>query len=207
MIALPARLAGCLLACALILCTLVMSRPATALACSLDGIASISMNGATASLTEGTPSPADAAHWAPFTLLAAAPGDTLHLSEDLAKVQNSLSATMLRTPFRWIFDDGTVAQGYSVAHRFNTLGWHKITVDYFYPARRQWITFDSAQLHIVPARSLFWTNLPHYANAIMTIIVRGVVWCLLGIVAGALVFDQVRRWQRRGSSGFAGDDA
>ena len=205
MIALPwRRRAGYQLACAVLLCVVALSTPAAARACSLDGIASISMNGTTASLTQGTPSPADATHWAPFSLLAAAPGDTLHLSENLSKVRNSLSAAMLRTPFRWIFDDGAVAQGYTVAHRFSTLGWHKITVDYFYPARRQWITFDSAQLHIVPAGSLFWTNLPHYASKVLLVIMRAIVWALLGTVMVALLFDMVRRRRAHGAEPPAG---
>lgn len=166
----------------------------------------MAMNGTTAGLTEGTPSSADAARWAPFTLLAAAPGDTLHLSEDLAKVRNSLPAQMLRTPFRWLFDDGGSAQGYTVTHTFRQLGWHRITVQYFYPARNEWIAFDSARLHIVSSGTLFWTNLPHYASAIVLLVLRAVVWIVLGIVALALVADWLRRWRRDRAAGPAGGE-
>jgi hypothetical protein len=180
---------------------------ATAQACTLDGIASISMNGITANLTEGTPSPGDSAHWAPFTLLAAAPDDQLQLREDLGKVRQSLSPAMMSTPFRWDFDDGTSAQGFAVTHRFTQLGWHKITVDYYYPTRRQWITFDSAQLRIVPAGALLWTNLPHYIAVVLQTIMRIAIWLLLGIVTLAMIVERLQRGRRGRRTALPADSA
>lgn len=185
-----------LFAAAVLLLAAVASQLTVAQACSLDGIASISMNGNTASLTAGAPSPGDAAHWAPFTLLAAAPGDALHLSEDLAKVRKSLSADMMKTPFRWIFDDGVTARGYAVTHRFARLGWHRITVDYYYPARRQWLTFDSAQLQIVAAGDLLKTNFTYYAGKVLLFIMRAAVWIVAGVIILAAIAARVQR--RRG---------
>ncbi len=197
---------GRVLACVLLTFAAVAGQAATARACSLNGIASIAMNGTTASLTEGTPSQVDAAHWAPFTLPAAAPGDSLHLSEDVAKVGSSLSAEMLRTPFRWVFDDGAVAKGYAVTHRFKQLGWHKVTVEYYYPARRQWLTFDSAQLHIVSASALFWTNLPRLASQVLLLAMRAAFWILLGIIVTAMAVERLRHRRRDDRAGMAGDD-
>lgn len=184
-------LAGALLAVA------AAARATPAQACSLDGIASISMNGTTASLTEGTPSPQEATYWAPFTLLAAAPGNRLRLQEDLGKVRWSLSANLLRTPFRWLFDDGAVARGYAVTHRFARLGWHRLTVEYYYPDRRQWLAFDSAQIDIVPASALLWTNLSYYATQVALYVLRAVVWLGIALVALAMLAEQLPRWRRR----------
>jgi hypothetical protein len=172
------------------------TQTSAARACSLDGIASISMNGNTASLTAGAPSPGDAAHWAPFTLLAAAPGDTLRLSEDIGKVRKSLSSEMLKTPFRWIFDDGTTTQGFSVTHRFAQVGWHKITVDYYYPLRHQWLTFDSAQLQIVPSSALLQTNFTYYAGEVLLFVMRAAVWIIAGIIILAAIAARLQRSRR-----------
>ncbi|MDB5074467.1 MAG: hypothetical protein JWO42_646, partial [Chloroflexi bacterium] len=68
---------------ALISGTLLLAPTEAARACSLDGIASLSANGNTASLNGDSPNATTLAYWAPFTLIAAAPGDTLHLSENL----------------------------------------------------------------------------------------------------------------------------
>jgi hypothetical protein len=182
--------------CTLLLIAALATQAPAARACSLDGIASISMNGNTASLTPGAPSASDAAHWAPFTLLAAAPGDALHLSEDLSKVRNSLSAAMMRTPFRWIFDDGGAARGYAVTHRFSRLGWHKIIVEYYYPTRHQWLTFDNAQLQIVPASALLKTNFSYYAGKVLLFAMRAAIWIVAGIIILAAIAARVQR--RRG---------
>ena len=116
-------------------------RPLGANACSIDGIASIAANGNMASLTGGTPTAATIRYWAPFTLIAAAPGDTLHMSEDIAKLLNTLPRQALTTPFRWDFGDGAAARGNAAAHRYAQEGWYQISVSYYLPAccsRRTW---------------------------------------------------------------------
>jgi hypothetical protein len=192
----PARaLTGVLLALA------VLAQAGPARACTLDGIASISMNGTTATLTTGTPAPAQASYWAPFTLLAAALGDRVRLAEDLGKVQRSLTAEQLRTPFRWLFDDGALSQGYAVTHRFRRLGWHRVTVEYYYPSRSQWLAFDSAQIDIVPASALLWTNLPYYVTSIASAVIvdvgRALVWGCLALVIVAMLLERRQRGRKR----------
>src|SRR5262245_18896282 len=57
--------------------------PSAVSACSLDGIASISLNGTLAVLMTAAPQPNSLGTWARFTFgLAYAPRDVLHLAED-----------------------------------------------------------------------------------------------------------------------------
>jgi hypothetical protein len=160
-------------------------------ACSLDGVPSLSVNGHLASLTEGAVSPASAAYWARFTLLAAAPGNTLHLQEDLANVRRSLSAAALATPFRWAFGDGASAQGYEVAHRYPRRGWYRITVSYLWPGMRRWIVFDSAQLQIVAPGDLWRANLRYYLAQDSQVGLRFALW---GLAAALLVWLGWKGW-------------
>ncbi len=100
----------------------VLFWPATARACSIDGIVSLSANGNLANLTDGAATRANIAHWAPFSFIAAAVGDTLHLREDLGELHRTLPESAFKTPFRWSFGDGAVATGWSPSHRYSRLG-------------------------------------------------------------------------------------
>lgn len=173
-------------------------------ACSLDGIASLSMNGTTASLTAGTPNAGNARFWAPFTLLAAGRGTAVLLKEDAGKVQRSLTPEMTRVAFRWSFDDGTSARGWSVSHRFLQLGWHRFTVDYYWSPSRRWIEFDSAQIQIVPPGDVLRANFAyHLENVLGTILLtslRVLVWGGAAVILGAAMLTRVQRAKRARAS-------
>jgi PKD domain len=119
-------------------------------ACSLDGIASLSVNGNVASINAGQATASTFRYWAPFTLLAVAPGDTSRFSENLSNVRLSIPKESASLPFRWSFGDGTTAIGQSVTHRYARIGWYRLTVQYYWPSHRQWLEFDSAEQHVVP---------------------------------------------------------
>lgn len=169
----------------------------SAQACSLDGIASLSLNGTLGTLTAGTPTGADAHYWAPFTLLAVARGDAVQLREDVNKVRNSLTPTLLKTPFRWSFDDGSTVYGWTVGHTFTQLGWHKFTVSYFWPARKEWLEFDSAQLRVVLPGDLLQANFAYYLqNIVGTIVVtvlRVLVWGAAAVIIGSAIRTRLQR--------------
>lgn len=147
------RLAALLVLAALMGITL----PSATLACSLDGIASISLNGTLAVRT--VDAPRNAADWAPFTFgLSYAPGDPLRFGEDRGKLRGTLPATALSTPFRWDFGDGASQAGFAVAHRYRRTGWYAVKVRYHAPTLRRWLLFDSVRVHIVPAGALLQAN-------------------------------------------------
>jgi PKD domain len=137
-----------------------VSMPSAALACSLDGLASISVNGILAVRTTDTPTPRTLARWAPFAFgLAYAPGDVARFAEDLGKLRRSLPPAALAIPFRWDFGDGHSTRGLQTVHRYTRTGWYRVTVRSYWPSRRGWVLFDSAQLHIVPTAALWQANL------------------------------------------------
>jgi hypothetical protein len=167
-------------------------------ACTLDGIASLSVDGVTASLTSGRPTQATLASWAPFTLLTQGSGDPLHLAEDLGKVRQSLPAAALRLPFRWTFGDGAVAYGYAVTHRYARPGRYTITVSYEWPAQGRWVVFDTAEQPIVAAGDVWRANLGYYLDKAALFALRAAVWGVALVVLGAAVWGRVRR-QRGGA--------
>jgi hypothetical protein len=160
-------------------------------ACSIDGIASLSENGNVANLSGTPPSGTDLRRWAPFTLLAAAPGDVVHLAESTDKLLGTLPMWAFSHPFQWRFDDGATAAGTSVTHRFITLGWHSFSVSYYWPARKRWVQFDSARLQIVTAGDLWKANLGYNVGKVFQIVVRLLIWATLA----GLVVLAVWRWR------------
>jgi hypothetical protein len=160
-------------------------------ACSIDGIASLSENGNVANRSGAPSSGTDLRGWAPFTLLAAAPGDVVHLAENTGQLIGTLPAWAFAQPFQWRFDDGAAAAGTSVAHRFSTLGWHSFSVNYYWPERKRWVQFDSARLQIVAAGDLWKANLGYNAGKVFQIILRLLIWATL---AGLVVLG-VWRWR------------
>ena len=68
------------------------------------------------------------------------------MSEDIAKLLNTLPRQALTTPFRWDFGDGAAARGNAAAHRYAQEGWYQISVSYYLPAccsRRTWTTISA----------------------------------------------------------------
>jgi PKD domain-containing protein len=166
--------------------------PGGALACSLDGIASLSVDGRQASPNGGATGMGPAV-WASFTLDAAKPGAVLHFAEDLARLRRTLPARAFDAPLRWTFGDGATANGRAVAHRYARAGQYTITVSYYWQLRHRWIGFDRAAEAILPSGAL-WR--PAHAPAAM-----GAQIMLLGLTpalaAGGLLFRaRIRRWYR-----------
>jgi hypothetical protein len=177
-----------------LVCLAVLAPAPIARACSLDGVASISVNGNLASITTGTPSKSNLAYWAPFTLIAVAPGNALTFAENLSNVRRSLPASAMQRPFRWSFEAGATVYGQTAVHyHYATLGWHKITVSYFWLARNQWIAFDSALIQVVPPGSLWRANLRYNLEHAFETALRVIVWGL----AAALVGLAAWRWRLR----------
>lgn len=191
---LPRRLLVSL--CTLLGCLLLTSQAAQA--CSIDGIASLSANGKLATISAAAPTQAALTYWAPFTLLAAAPGDVVHLQEDLGKLHSSLPRTAFNTPFRWSFGDGTVVNGVQASHRYAHTGWYKIDVKYYEPSRHTWVLFDSAQQHIIAQGDLFWANIGYYVGQYFTIVMRVVMWAAAAGAIALAVWVRLRR-NREGS--------
>jgi hypothetical protein len=168
----------------------------SAVACTLDGIASLSVNGTTAGLTSGQPTRANAGHWAPFTLLAQGSGSTLQFSEDLQKVAQSLPPAMLALPFRWDFGDGVTAYGHAVRHTYAHAGWYRITVRYDWQARHHWVVFDSAEQQIVASGEVWKAQFGHYLDSTLQMALNGVIWIIVAAVAAAMVWEKLRRRER-----------
>jgi PKD domain len=169
----------------------------TARACSLDGVASLSANGTMASLNGDSATASTLKYWAPFSLLAAAPGDRLRLAENLSNVRKSIPAQSARLPFTWTFGDGVTAIGQTVSHSYARTGWYRIAVRYYWPAHRQWVEFDSAEQHIVPQGDLLRANIGYYAGNVILTIVRVAIWAtLLGVLA-LLVLQKARPGARQ----------
>ena len=181
----------------LLLVVLLWLQPAVAHACSLDGIASITANGNTANLTGGAPTAATIAYWAQFTLPAAAPEDALQLAEDLGKLRRTLPAAAFAKPFRWAFGDGTEILGLTGQHRYQQLGWHKITVSYYWASGNRWVVFDNAQIHIVPPGDVWRANLGYTIGKIFQIIVRITIWLTALFLIGLAIWVRIR--SKRGS--------
>jgi hypothetical protein len=168
----------------------------SAVACTLDGIASLSVNGATAGLTSGRPTRANAGYWAPFTLVAEGAGSSLQFSEDLQKVAQSLPPSILALPFRWDFGDGAVASGHTVQHTYARPGWYKITVSYDWQARHQWVVFDSAEQQIVASGDVWKAHLGRYLDSALQMALNGVIWLIVAAVVGAMIWERLRRRER-----------
>ena len=166
-------------------------------ACSLDGIASLSVNGHVASLTTDRAIASTLAYWSSFHLLAAAPDDDLRYAENLANVSLSIPKASVVLPFKWSFGDGQTVLGRTVTHRYRQTGWYRLTVHYYWPARRQWVQFDSAEQQIVPPSALLWTNFSFYAGNVFVIALRVIIWSALAVVIALLILERLRPGLRR----------
>jgi hypothetical protein len=184
--------------------SLATAIPSTVSACSLDGIASISLNGTLAVLTTDAPQPNSLGTWARFTFgLAYAPRDALHLAEDMNKLRRSLPEATLHIPFRWSFGDGTSVRGLQAAHSYDRTGWFKISVSGYWPARKAWVLFDSVRVHIVPAGSLFQANLGYRIVQVVAFIGKVVAYGGVTLVLAAVVWQLLRRKEPRVKAGTA----
>lgn len=119
-----------------------------ALACGIDGIPSMAMNGRLVTINHGPATKENLSYWAAFLLGTAKTGTTLRFAENEGELHRSLSAPAFATPFQWSFGDGATARGMAVTHRYSQSGWYKVNVSYYYTPQARWVTFDSAQLQI-----------------------------------------------------------
>jgi hypothetical protein len=119
-----------------------------ALACGIDGVPSMTMNGRLVAVNYSPATKENFSHWASFSLGTAKTGANLRFSENARELHKSLTARAFATPFQWTFGDGSKARGLTVAHRYAKPGWYKVNVNYYYTPRHSWIPFDSAQLRI-----------------------------------------------------------
>lgn len=123
---------------------------ATARACSVDGVPSLTVNGYSVVINTAAPKgAADLRVWAPFVL-----GFPLHTGRDelMTEIRTlvALQPEAFTTPWRWSFGDGTPAvRAASVHHTFRRPGTYKITVDAYFPSAKLWYTFDAVQVRVV----------------------------------------------------------
>lgn len=141
------RVFGSLVA-AVILITVVGAQ--AAVACTIDGIASMKINHFWAVTNRTVPTAATLAHWAPFSLGEAAPNNPVVLQEIPGKLRNVLPREAFLQPFSWQLGDGANARGASLTHTYAHTGWYRVQVSYYWPSQHRWVQFDSAQLHVVP---------------------------------------------------------
>jgi PKD domain len=137
-----------------VLALLTAAAPTVTHACALDGVVSLAVNGRPAARTPWAPTAKTRATWAPFLLGTQVLGDQLRFTEDQAKLRRSLPADVLAHPFRWDYGDGATATAQQGVHRYRRPGLYKVTVQGYWPSRRTWLPFDSAQIIIVPPAPL-----------------------------------------------------
>jgi hypothetical protein len=120
-----------------------------AVACTIDGKPSLTINGHTVALNKVVPRlGTDLQLWAPFILPR-----TLQIGqkETLTEIKKliPLEAEAFRTPWRWNFGDGSaLAHGFAVTHVFRRPGLYKVTVDAYFPSHKFWYTFDAVQVRV-----------------------------------------------------------
>ena len=127
--------------------------PGAARACSVDGVPSLSANGALVRLNTVRPSRETLAHWAQFVVAARLPaGAAVRFSEDLASLRRALPAQAFDRPWRWRFGDGGTATGAATAHSYARPGDYKLVIEAYYGQYKSWFEFDAVLIHVGPAR-------------------------------------------------------
>jgi len=124
-----------------------------AVACGIDGIPSMAMNGRLVVINHDQATKENLPYYAPFRLGTARPDAELRFAEDAAKLHKALTNQAFATPFEWTFGDGAVGRGIASGHRFTRPGWYRVNVSYYYTPQKRWVVFDSAELRIVGARA------------------------------------------------------
>src|SRR5579871_2331968 len=118
-------------------------------ACGIDGVPSLSANGALAHINTARPSRQNLAHWAQFVFTASFHGgQTLRFSENLAEVRRTLLPQAFGKPWRWSFGDGSTSTGYTVQHAYKRAGEYKLIVSAYFSDYKTWYQFDDALVHI-----------------------------------------------------------
>ncbi|HVC82911.1 MAG TPA: PKD domain-containing protein [Chloroflexota bacterium] len=119
------------------------------LACGIDGIPSLSGNGALAHRNTQRATYGTLGRWAPFVFVAPyRTGQTVTFRENVADLRKSLLPQAFGHPWQWRFGDGTTTNGDTVHHAYKRAGVYKMVVYAYYSSYKQWYEFDSALLHV-----------------------------------------------------------
>jgi hypothetical protein len=170
---------------------IILGNAEAAVACGIDGIPSMSLNGRLVTINTDQATKQNLAYWAPFVTASAERAATLRFAEDARELHKSLTPQAFATPFQWSFGDGSTARGIAAVHHYGRPGWYKVNVSYYYTPEKRWVVFDSAQLHIPGAAGSALLSLPLILVAACT---------ALGLAAFGLV-----GWRARGAGAQAGD--
>lgn len=122
--------------------------PYSTLACSIDGVPSISANGILAHPTRVAPTAATRSLWAPFIFLVIfRVGTPIRFAEDVHALRTSLPPHAFDRPWRWALGDGSVGSGFGVSHSYGHPGDYLIGLWAYYDSYRAWYKFDSVVIH------------------------------------------------------------
>ena len=178
--------------------------PVGASACVIDNTASLSANGARATLT--TDMRVGAALWAPFTFTKSfAADDSIQLAESRADLARSLPPSMLAAPYKWSFGDGATALGHVVTHRYAHPGLYQISMYGYNAGTHGWYSFDKALMRVVPPGQVLGANLGYYALRALDVVMSSLLWladAALALLVLAVVVSR-RRARRPRASGRA----
>ena len=130
--------------------TVVGLRPGVSIACSIDGVPTLTVNGYSVVINKVVPTAGPSLRvWAPFVLSFALHTQHNEVLEELPQ-RVPLLAEAKKSPWRWNFGDGTpTVRGIRVQHSFRKPGIYKITVEAYYPSHKFWYTFDAVQVHVL----------------------------------------------------------
>ncbi len=122
-----------------------------ALACGIDGVPSLLVNGRLVRLNTAVPVKGKLATWTPFVAPGTYPsGQALRLGELRSRVDLTLPPGASQRPWRWLFGDGATARGFAVRHTYRRPGVFVVTVQFYLGtgAYARWYPFDATALHI-----------------------------------------------------------
>ena len=122
-----------------------------AAACALNDVPSMSVNGVL--VVKNPTIPTSSAQLAGYTLFVVphpvAVLSVVTFTENTREVAQSLNAWDMRRPWRWVFDDGTTANGWTVKHRYRIARTMRVSVECYDPGTNQWYAFDQVQIRVM----------------------------------------------------------
>jgi len=120
---------------------------ASAAACVLDSVPSMSLNGVLAVTNKRAPANNAALKiWAPFVFTRkAVTGEVMNFAESKREVAKSLTRQAMQRAPRWWFGDSTrPAFGWHVRHIYRRPGTYRVTVQAYDRGTKRWYPFDDA---------------------------------------------------------------
>ena len=123
---------------------------ASARACTIDGLPTISANGRMAVKNPHMPQNASLLTWSPFIVAQHFHRhQVVRLAENRALLKAVLAPEGLRGRWRWSFGDGTTQSGSgAVAHRYARTGNYRVVVAAYFAAYKAWVPFDTVLLTV-----------------------------------------------------------